>query len=319
MQFSMRMTCTEGAAFNWDVYEPVTKDGTSDICDSTSAGSSDSESGDHASSVSDETFTEVETIPFYGELCSAMAMMWYSGAMNYKPGHQQHQESASARTAPKSRRQRISRVRNTYALPAPPLQPSIPALEFAPPPGLPHPASPSAPPGLEFSFPPGLELGAPKRTVHVEDAPPEIKEREGPFNLKNFRRELVATLRELSVLRNVARAVRRMRAQRVPAEYQAAEFADLLTRAAEEPRGGTRRLWWAFAAGLGAGIYAPDGSAFGMAECEAGLRVFFQDTYPGLCEEINRLPVAAKAELIPTLQCVFPNEVMEAVLPTELR
>jgi hypothetical protein len=134
-----------------------------------------------------------------------------------------------------------------------------------------------------------------------------------------FRKELVATLRELSVLRNVSRAVRRVRAQNVPAEYQAQEFADLLTRAAEEPRGGTRRLWWAFAAGLGAGVHAPDGSAFCTAECEAGVKIFFRDTYPGLCEEIHRLPVAAKAELVPTLQYVFPKEVMEAVLPEELR
>merc|ERR1719174_779685 len=182
-------------------------------------------------------------------------------------------------------------------------------------PGLPL---PDAPPGLEFSFPPGLGLGATKRIVSTEPPPPAIKEREGPFEIKMFRKELVAILRELSVLRNVSRAVRRVRAQNVPAEYQAAEFADVLTRAAEEPRGGTRRLWWAFAAGLGAGVHAPDGSAFSMAECQAGLHIFFKDTYPGLCEEIHRLPVAAKAELVPTLQYVFPNEVMEAVFASRV-
>jgi hypothetical protein len=49
------------------------------------------------------------------------------------------------------------------------------------------------------------------------------------------------------------------------------------------------------------------------------MQTFFQDTFPDLCEEIHRLPVAAKAELIPTLRTVFPEDVMEAVLPTVLR
>jgi len=300
MQFSTR------SQLNWDVYEPVTKDGASDNCDSTSAGS-DSESGDHASSASDETHTDVETIPFYGELCSAMAMVWLMGSMNY-------QAPACAPCYSKQRRQRAPRGRAGFIVPVPPTVSSVVAPAFAAPPGLPL---PDAPPGLEFSFPPGL--GGTKRIVSTEPQPPAINERDGPFEIKMFRKELVATLRELSVLRNVSRAVRRVRAQNVPAEYQAAEFADLLTRAAEEPRGGTRRLWWAFAAGLGAGVHAPDGSAFSMAECQAGLQLFFQDTYPGLCEEIHRLPVAAKAELVPTLQYVFPKEVMEKILPAELR
>jgi len=307
MQFSARVTaCTDAAALNWDDYEPVTKDGSNDTCDSTSAGS-DSENGDHASSASDETSTDVETIPFYGELCSAMAMVWLMGAMNY-------QVPNTVPSFSKHRRQRAPRGRAGCVLTqhAPPVVANV----FAPPPGLPL---PDAPPGLEFSFPPGLGLGAPTRIVSTEPPPPAIKEREGPFEIKIFRKELVATLRELSVLRNVSRAVRRVRAQNVPAELQAAEFADLLTRAAEEPRGGTRRLWWAFAAGLGAGVHAPDGSAFSMEECQAGLQIFFQDTYPGLCEEIHRLPVAAKAELLPTLQYVFSKEVMEAILPAELR
>jgi len=309
MQFSARVTaCTDAAALNWDDYEPVTKDGSNDTCDSTSAGS-DSENGDHASSASDETSSDVETIPFYGELCSAMAMVWLMGAMNY-------QAPVIAPSFSKHRRQRAPRGRAGCVVPVPATVPSVVAPGFAPPPGLPL---PDAPPGLEFSFPPGLGFGAPKHSVSTEPPPPAINEREGPFEIKLFRKELVATLRELSVVRNVSRAVRRVRAQNVPAEYQAAEFADLLTRAAEEPRGGTRRLWWAFAAGLGAGVHAPDGSAFSMAECQSGLQIFFQDTYPGLCEEIHRLPVAAKAELIPTLQYVFPNEVMLAVLPAELR
>lgn len=286
MQFSSHM-CADAAAhnpsLNWDVYEQVTKDGTNDVCDSTSAGSSDSESGDH-DSASDETHTDVETIPFYGDT-----------------------------TFPKPRKHKAW-GRNACVATLPPPMPPMLVSGLVPPPGLPP---PSAPPGLDF--PPGLGLVQSKRFVSTEPPPPPIKEREGPFNLKNFRKELVATLKELSVLRNVSRAVRRVRAQNVPEEYQAVEFADLLTRAAEEPRGGTRRLWWAFAAGLRAGVDAPDGCAFSIVECQAGLKIFFQDTFPALCEEIHRLPDAAKAELVPTLLYVFPKEVMEAVLPAELR
>merc|ERR1719235_3069471 len=197
-----------------------------------------------------------------------------------------------------------------------PAVPSTLPAGFAPPPGLEAPMPIMAPPGLGPAPPPGL--GAPTH-LPTTNTPSDIKEREdGPFDPKAFRKELVSTLRELSALRNVARAVRRIRAQRVPEANQAAEFADLLTRAAEEPRGAIRRLWWAFAAGLGAGVDAPDGSAFTTEACKAGMELFFRETFPDLCEEIHRLPVAAKAELIPTLRTVFPEDVMEAVLPKVL-
>jgi hypothetical protein len=48
------------------------------------------------------------------------------------------------------------------------------------------------------------------------------------------------------------------------------------------------------------------------------MEIFFRETFPDLCEEIHRLPVAAKAELIPTLRTVFPDDVMKAVLPKAL-
>jgi len=307
----MRMsTSTGGAAFNWDVYTPVTKDGASDICDSTSAGSSDAETGDHVSSASDETPQHMD-----GQYHAnpAVAMVWLMGAMTFVPNADEQEQPAP--TTFKPRRQRTRRGPGVTPC-APKLCASSPLPAFAPPPGLEAPETIMAPPGLGPAPPPGL--GAPTHAA-TRNAPSDIKEREGPFEPKAFRKELVATLRELSALRNVARAVRRIRAQRVPAENQAAEFADLLTRAAEEPRGAIRRLWWAFAAGLGAGVDAPDGSAFTTAACKAGLQSFFRDTFPDLCEEIHRLPVAAKAELIPTLRSVFPGNVMEAVLPIELR
>jgi len=312
MPFAMSsFASTEGSAFNWDVYEPVTKTGTIDICDSTSAGSSDGESLDSPSYAGSEELA--------GN--SAVAMMWMMGAMNYMPSQDVCEEPVSATKNSKPRRQRGARRSKPVHTQSASLSILPPA--FSPPPGLPLPAGALAPPpglGLHPS-PPGLGppgLGAPMHFASNSNPISDIKEREGPFEPKIFRKELVATLRELSTLRNVARAVWRVRMQRVPRAHQASEFADLLTRAAEEPRGAIRRLWWAFAAGLGAGVDAPDGSAFGMAQCTAGLELFFQDSYPNLCEEIPRLPVATKSELMPTLRSIFPKDVLEAVLPRAL-
>merc|ERR1719224_41135 len=139
----------------------------------------------------------------------------------------------SEQTPPKPRRHRARRGQNGATWAAPPAVPSSLPAGFAPPPGLEAPMPIMAPPGLGPAPPPGL--GAPTH-LPTTNTPSDIKEREGPFEPKAFRKELVATLRELSALRNVARAVRRVRAQHVPEENQAAEFADLLTRAAEEPR-----------------------------------------------------------------------------------
>jgi len=303
----------EGSALNWDVYDSVTKDGAIDICDSTSAGSSDGESLDQFSYAgSDESSQHVVTDASSFGANSAVAMLWIMGAVNYVHSQDGFEEPVAATKYSKPRRQRGAR----RSKPVHTQSASVP-LTFAPPPGLPPPPGALAtPPGLNFPSPPGL--GAPVHSVPNSNAISDIKVREGPFEPKVFRKELVATLRELSTLRNVARAVWRVRMQHVPREHQAAEFADVLTRAAEEPRGAIRRLWWAFAAGLGAGVDAPDGSAFGTAECTAGLGLFFQDSYPDLCGEIPRLPVATKSELMPTLQSVFPKAVLDAVLPTEL-
>jgi len=303
----MRLSTSTGA-LNWDVYKPVTKNSAGDVCDSTSAGSSDAENVDHLSSASDDI------PPYQGN--PTVAMVWLMSAMSFVPRNDE-QDAPTTPAKPRRFRTRRGQSGTKWAVPSAPC-PFPPG--FVPPPGLSAPISTMTmmpPPGLGLGPPPGL--GAPKH-VPASNAPSDIQGRqEGPFEPKTFRKELVATLRELSALRNVARAVRRVRAQRVPEANQAAEFADLLTRAAEEPRGAIRRLWWAFAAGLGAGVDAPDGSAFTTEACRAGMETFFLDTFPDLCEEIHRLPVAAKAELVPTLRTVFSEDVMEAVLPTVLR
>lgn len=172
-------------------------------------------------------------------------------------------------------------------------------LLFIPPPGL---ASP-----CDISLPPGLELGSTK----ITNPPESLK----PYNPKVFHRELVAIFRELSQNTNVAAAVRRVRAQMVPTEQQAAETTDILTRAAEECRGTHRRLFFAFAAGLAKG----ESSAFHKSKVMLGVQVFFSDVFEDLCQEVPRLPNIVEAELIPTLRAVFPSEVINSSLPARFR
>jgi len=187
-----------------------------------------------------------------------------------------------------------------------------------PPPGLVLPAS-MAPPGLEHPMmpaPPGLEdVWQALESLNSSPLivlPPGLTHEYSP---KTFRKELTAILRELASSRNVAAAVRGVRVQKVPKKRQAAEFTDILTRAAEEHRGIARRLDFAFAAGLGAG----SSSCFERSQCLSGLQNFFSEVYDDLCEEIPRLPIMVRSELVPTLRSVLPSELLDTVLPVDLR
>lgn len=185
-------------------------------------------------------------------------------------------------------------------------------LEFAPPPAFETFEAFAAPPGLAapevFPPPPGLlppGLAPPPGLVDLQLPEPE------PFNPKKFRRELVSVLKDLAQNKNVAAAVRRVRACQVPVERQAAETMDILTRAAEENRGNPRRLYFAFVAGLARG----NPSAFDQAAVKSGIKSFFKDIYDDLCEEVPRLPSMVEAELVPTLREVFAVETVESLLP----
>lgn len=197
---------------------------------------------------------------------------------------------------------------------------SINDTPVGPPPGLPMPVIFAAPPGLvhpSIGPPPGLEdVWAALETLKspsLMSAPPGLEKVE--YTPKSFRKELTSILRELASTRNVAAAVRRVRAQNVPQNRHAAEFTDILTRAAEEHRGIARRLYFAFAVGLTAGT----DSAFDRAECIKGLSNFFSDVYGDLCEEVPRLPIMARTELVPTLRSVLPEELVNPVLPVALQ
>ena len=146
--------------------------------------------------------------------------------------------------------------------------PSLPG--FAPPPGLMAPEMFPPPPGL---LPPGLAPPPGLVDVLSTKSSPE------PFNPKTFRRELVSILTDLAQSKNVAAAVRRVRAQQVP-----------------KARGNP--------------------SAFELAEVLSGIKLFFNDIYVDLCEEVPRLPSMIEAELVPTLREVFAVETVASLLPS---
>lgn len=211
----------------------------------------------------------------------------------------------------------------------------------SPPPGI------IAPPGLDppvFSTPPGFarlpwhptgaeEAGQPvapvlppsptKVQLQVADSEARkvlatmediVEEMPVPFDKKAFHRDLSTILRDLASASSVSNAVQQIRSWRVPKSEQAAEFMDLLTRAAEEGRGLARRRCFTLVAGLAAG--SP--SAFARDECLAGVGMFFKEVYQGLSLEVPRLPAIAANELVPTLATVLPKKKLRAMLPRGL-
>jgi len=179
---------------------------------------------------------------------------------------------------------------------------------LAPPPSLAH-ANIAPPPGLEDMW----EALESLKNAQQCGLPPGLTVKQ--YTPKSFRKDLTAICKELTSSRNVAAAVRSVRAQNVPTSRQAAEFIDLLTRAAEEHRGIARRLMFAFAAGLASG----SGSAFNHSECLAGLRSFFTEVFDDLCEEVPRLPVMVQAELLPVLRSVLPDNLLNDAVPGQFQ
>lgn len=165
---------------------------------------------------------------------------------------------------------------------------------FVPPPGLPP------PPGLEFLL--NRQAHVPPRWTSQVESSPASPASSRSFSPVAFHKELVDILRDLNSDRNTGRAVQRVREQCVPVMNQAAEFADILTRALETKNGMNRRSMIAFCAGLA----AAEPSAFDRAQCADGLEIFFQEVYPDLCSEVPKLPALVTTELLPTLKAVLP-------------
>lgn len=145
-------------------------------------------------------------------------------------------------------------------------------------------------------------------------AKPEQEALDQKFDSSFFHRKIASIFQELRMDYNVAKAVKEVRKLKVPEEFQADEFANILTRAAEETRGSARRSAFAFAAGLSA---AEQDSAFDRTECLVGLMTFFNEVCENLCHEVPRLHFVVTAELLPTMRAVFPLAELQSVIPED--
>lgn len=131
------------------------------------------------------------------------------------------------------------------------------------------------------------------------------------FNPIVFHREVSVTLRNLGSDGNITSAIQRIIGQNVPVAHQATEYADLLTRIVEIARKAVRHAAFAFAAGLVK-------TAFDETECIAGVKVFFDEVFADLCEDVPQLPSIIRAEFLPTLQSAFPKKMIEQHFPENL-
>jgi len=180
------------------------------------------------------------------------------------------------------------------------------APAFRPPPGLPPPGLPP-PPGF-IELPPGLRFSEVKPMTGAQHDSSEGVPVAFKYTAQAFRRELAKIMRELRLHTNPGLAVGQVRNCGVPQERQAAEFADILTRSVEESRGPIRRTCMAFVGGLT--------KAFEKRECIAGLRTFFDEVYPDLCNEVPRLQNIVRTELVPTLKAVLEERELSALQPS---
>jgi hypothetical protein len=153
-----------------------------------------------------------------------------------------------------------------------------------------------------------------ERTQPVAHSPEPLVLRE--FELAAYRKELSGALHDLANGSNVAIALRRIRAHNVPRERQAAEFCDILTRAAEDERGLARRLALAFAMGL---AKTGENGSFDREECIAGLQLFFADVVDDLAMEVPRLRNRLSNELAPLLRTILSEEELVRYVPVDCR
>lgn len=133
------------------------------------------------------------------------------------------------------------------------------------------------------------------------------------FNAVAFHRALSIVLRELSSDGDAAVAVQKIQAQKVPQNQQAREYADLLTRACEISRKAVRTSAFGLAAGL-----AAEPAVFDSAECLKGLRMFFDDVYPDLREEVSNLDIIVRTEMLPWLRATFSSRHLETLVVPDM-
>merc|ERR1719335_1005460 len=123
--------------------------------------------------------------------------------------------------------------------------------------------------------------------------------------LTRFHVVLSSVMRELGVTHNTTGAVSRIRGLKLPVAHQASEFANILTRGAEETCSAKRRACFAFAAGLARGT-------FDSAACAEGVAAFAADL-EDLKEEVPQLPTIIAKELEPTLRPALSEEQLKCL------
>lgn len=172
---------------------------------------------------------------------------------------------------------------------------------------LPPPAPPAEALPRRHSAPTAASAAPPAAAAPAAPAPPAVPValEETEFDLAAFHRDLSASMRELAATRDAASAVRRFRAARLPVRYHASEFCNILTRSAEEPTGGVRRVCFAFLASLAEGT-------LDKPACAEGARAFFEDVFDDLCDEVPGLPSILAAELIPTMRGSLPSKLIDS-------
>jgi len=133
-------------------------------------------------------------------------------------------------------------------------------------------------------------------------APPRAE----PFDKSDFREEVLQVLKELRGSLDVKVALERVTARALPAEFQASELADLVSRVAEEGRAPARRAGFRLVAQL-----FLSGSWQRRSLCQ-GLNQFFNDQYSELLLDIPALGEIVKEDLAPELTGLVTAGLLEA-------
>jgi len=129
------------------------------------------------------------------------------------------------------------------------------------------------------------------------------------YDLAVFHRRLADAMRKLATDHNPRSAAQKVRMLRLPAQHQAAEFANILTRAAEELDRDARRSAFAFAVSLvdSSPTLASSEGAFSKHACAEGIEAFFEDgLFEDLCDEIPGLAGIVSTEMLPSFRGIIP-------------
>eukprot|EP00933_Yihiella_yeosuensis_P038218 TRINITY_DN32166_c0_g1_i2.p1 TRINITY_DN32166_c0_g1~~TRINITY_DN32166_c0_g1_i2.p1 ORF type:complete len:733 (-),score=186.03 TRINITY_DN32166_c0_g1_i2:226-2424(-) len=290
----------------------------------------------NSAKVDDETPKSQAKTPTFNSSKARQNEVSWPSTQSSKPRSPQHLEGCAAhrvraagqkviqpQTPSQDSVKRINRLASicNKALVTPAAPPAAPAAVTAAPaaavPAAPVAAVPAAPVAAVPAAPaaPAAPEAVTAALAAAVTTAMQLPAEEGPFNPANFRKVLNATLRELRTERNATAAVKTIRAQKVPKAFQAREFADLITRCAEDVSGPSRRTSFAFLVGLCNGA----DSAFDKKACFDGAVMFFEEVYSDLLEEVPRLKDIMRSEFLPLLRPAMLPYHINRILPEALK